>query len=297
MSQKKSNLKVLDPALYQSFESPLKGAMQGYKKANRGLYQHLKSLRPLDAVMQIKDWLVTDPNVSHESDYFQQQMLLLALMEQHEAPNTKHVWLSSDDVSFINSIKTTEAIFGAGLGWANNCCHVVHLPKGSPLSSFQVKLVEDMLMVEYRTKTQGGIARQAFIVDAEQMHQVLNGIPEADLDEAQSQEALEQAPDMTIFIVKFAVFLALEDTNLVSVLMKNAPAKKTGKHLVVELNETLKSFKRDSALHYVSTFVRQLKDDRYYKGDYADYPVGSRFAVVKGHLRGKEKNIATTSES
>lgn len=226
MSQKKSNLKVLDPALYQSFESPLKGAMQGYKKANRGLYQHLKSLRPLDAVMQIKDWLVTDPNVSHESDYFQQQMLLLALMEQHEAPNTKHVWLSSDDVSFINSIKTTEAIFGAGLGWANNCCHVVHLPKGSPLSSFQVKLVEDMLMVEYRTKTQGGIARQAFIVDAEQMHQVLNGIPEADLDEAQSQEALEQAPDMTIFIVKFAVFLALEDTNLVSVLMKNAPAKK-----------------------------------------------------------------------
>ena len=49
----------------------------------------------------------------------------------------------------------------------------------------------------------------------------------------------------------------------------------------------------DRTAHAVRPHVRQLQDDRYYKGEWANWPRGTRYVLVSGHIRSADSTKKT----
>jgi len=65
---------------------------------------------------------------------------------------------------------------------------------------------------------------------------------------------------------------------------------------IVSLPESARREEGSKAPSFVSVHLRQLKDKRYYQGEHATKPQGSRFVFVKPHLRGMKDAHPETVE-
>jgi hypothetical protein len=86
-------------------------------------------------------------------------------------------------------------------------------------------------------------------------------------------------------IIKLGLIMSIEEAKLLPVVQKDLPKKvKTGQRL--QLNLTSESKGRSG--HFVSGHIRQLRDPKYYNGNWESYPIGTRYSYVSTHIRGKK---------
>lgn len=84
-------------------------------------------------------------------------------------------------------------------------------------------------------------------------------------------------------IIKLAVILSIDESKLMPLFGKDLPKEvKRGSKLHWDIGVT----ERRTA-HFIVGHIRQLSADRYYKGEWASYPKGTRYSFVSSHVRGK----------
>lgn len=99
---------------------------------------------------------------------------------------------------------------------------------------------------------------------------------------ALKQEEADLIHAESMWIVKFAFWLTTQ--NIEDVFSRHESKIKSLKgKTILEIANPPKIVKGE---HYVQEFLRQLRDEKYYQGKWSHYPIGTRYTLVKGHLRG-----------
>lgn len=293
-------MKTIDKSLYAKFEAitPRSFVIKARLEKMEGLLTFLSQNDYIEKINSIKrevkrlsDFeLLEELDEIGNDDYFDQEAManLLDAAKTSGVVPEKDLFITEDDMSVINTLDFAEREALINMHWPFDYNVNVHMLKDCGIKSFRVHPVCYYYGEQYKGWSIESNGELVCIPDAED--ELIRVKAYQNYIESEGVVLVEEAKAF----LKIASYLTLAEFKTESVLLKKQ-RRNDSPALIVEQNEQLREIANSThsphSLHVVTTFVRYLKDERYYQGKYASWPRGSRCVVVKSHVRGLDKNM------
>lgn len=296
-------MRAINKKNYHKAPNPIKRLL---KELKRYKIKDLKKIPYYDLAMRgLENIKNNTVNSKEEIDFHTDNFQKCA---DYNHPLTKILWLTEDQEKFINSITLPKSSTANDFFMPFEKSLVVMTTLKNNVKPFLITVYKDKkevhlvpVLVPKEGESQTNSIYPFSELNRFKHSMVVDSINKTNNSFFRNKEErnrnINEVIAISEFLIKLQLFLMLDQNSVTPVLIEGEKATTKSPNITIKSEGLITKHYHQKSLHAVRPHYRQLTDDKYYQGDFKDYPRGSRYTLVSGHLRGTERNFGIKNDT